>query len=69
MLAIIVGLYFFLWGSRKEKKIESPLPISVKGEIQVMKSYEREGSQLSATVVPTASPVSHSSDDEQHDGL
>ncbi|XP_019103911.2 WAT1-related protein At1g43650 [Beta vulgaris subsp. vulgaris] len=68
MLAIIVGLYFFLWGSRKEKKIESPLPKSVKGEIQVMKSYEREGSQLSATVVPTTSPVSHSSD-EQHDGL
>uniref|UniRef100_A0A803L273 EamA domain-containing protein n=1 Tax=Chenopodium quinoa TaxID=63459 RepID=A0A803L273_CHEQI len=67
MLVIIVGLYAFLWGSGTGKKTELTLPKSSNNEGEAAKSNELARSQMSATVVPTASPISHvsQSDHEQ----
>lgn len=65
MMAIILGLYLFLWGSKKERKIETSLPKSVnRSEVKLNKNNELLCAQLTATVVPTASPLSHGSDND-----
>ncbi|CAO2838468.1 unnamed protein product [Amaranthus hypochondriacus] len=63
MLVIILGLYLFLWGGSKEKITASILPKSYVNEEKSSKiSDQTVVVQSTATVVPTASPVSHGSD-------
>ncbi|KAJ8446392.1 hypothetical protein Cgig2_019285 [Carnegiea gigantea] len=64
MVVIIVGLYSFLWGSGRQRETDPLLPKSANIGGGSAAGTELVGSQLTAMVVPTASPVSHS-DNEQ----
>uniref|UniRef100_A0A7C9EPA1 WAT1-related protein n=1 Tax=Opuntia streptacantha TaxID=393608 RepID=A0A7C9EPA1_OPUST len=72
MAVIIVGLYSFLWGSRGETKEEPTLPKSgsnrSRGRGVVLEGQTEVGVELgdphfTATVVPTASPLSLTDDE------
>ncbi|XP_021725715.1 WAT1-related protein At1g09380-like [Chenopodium quinoa] len=69
MLVIIVGLYAFLWGSGTGKKTKLTLPKSSNNEGETAKSSELARSQMSATVVPTASPISHVSQNDHEQSV
>ena len=64
MVVIIAGLYSFLWGSGRQRETDASLPKSASIGGGRAAGTELVGSQLTAIVVPTASPVSHS-DNEQ----
>ena len=64
MVVIIVGLYSFLWGSGRQRDNDPPLPKSASIGGGTGAASELVGSQLTAIVVPTESPVALS-DNEQ----
>ena len=55
MVLIIVGLYCYLWGKRKEPP-SLPQPNVAAGEVSTSMTAESTGVQSTATVVPSSSP-------------